>query len=110
MSFRLITTTAVVIALGLATGAASAQAAEIEGTVVAKNAKARTFSVKQDEGAGIRKVKVNSSTTYDRLSGFGAIRVGLKNVDVTARKNAKGRWVAAHVELSGKDGGGGDDD
>ena len=48
-------------------------------------------------------------------SGFGAIEVGAKNIDVTARKRGRGGWVATLVERSGKvgggdDGGGGDDD
>ncbi len=102
MTKRLITTLAVSAAL-VAAGAGSAHAAEFEGTVVAKNAAKRTFSVKQDEGGGTFKIKVNRRTSYERLSGFGAIKVGLRNIDVDARRNAKGRWVAANVEISGKD-------
>jgi hypothetical protein len=103
-------TVAAIVALGV--GAASAQAREFEGTVTAKNKQARTFTLKQDEGGGTFKIKVNDSTRFERLSGFGEIRKGAKNIDVTARKGANGGWIAVEVERSGKvgGGGGGDDD
>ena len=110
MSVRL-TTALTVAALALAALApAVAEAARFEGTVVAKNKTARTFTLKQDEGAGKVKVKVNSSTRYEGLAGFGAIKVGARNIGTVARKNAKGRWIASKVERSGASGGGGGDD
>lgn len=101
--FTALAATATVIALS----AGVAQAASFEGTVVAKNKDARTFAVTQDEGGGTFKFKVTDSTKYQRLAGFGAIKVGAKNIDVVAHKNAKGRWIATNVEVSGKSGGGG---
>jgi hypothetical protein len=93
---------AAIVALGV--GAATAQAREFEGTVTAKNKQAKTFTLTQDEGGGTFKIKVNGQTTFERLSGFGEIKVGAKNIDVTARKGAKGGWVATEVERSGNDG------
>jgi hypothetical protein len=103
-------TVAAILALGV--GAASAQAREFEGTVTAKDKQARTFTLMQDEGGGTFKIKVNDRTRFERLSGFGAIKKGAKNIDVTARKGANGGWIATEVERSGKvsGGGGGDDD
>lgn len=104
--------TAAVLAatVALGAGAATAQARQFEGTVVAKNGKARTFSIKQDERGGTFKIKVNANTRFEDIAGFGAIRVGQRNIEATASKNGKGRWVASQVERSGKNGGGGDDD
>jgi hypothetical protein len=85
---------------------AVAQAAKFEGTVVSKNKAAKTFRLKQDEGGGTFTIKVTAKTKYQRIAGFGAIKPGLKNVEAVARKNAKGRWIASKVEISGKSGGG----
>ena len=109
MSARKIAAAAIAaLALSLGAGAAVAQAAKFEGTVIAKNKNARTFTLKQDEGGGTFKIKVNRATRFERLSGFGAIKVGAKNIEATARKS-NGRWIASEVERSGKFGGGGDD-
>ena len=107
--FRKLTlaTTVAVLLLGLF--AASAFARSFEGKVVAKNADARTFKLRQDEGGGTFKFKVTANTTFQDLAGFGAIKVGQNRIEVVAsRKN--GRWVASHVERSGGGGGGGADD
>ena len=103
---RKMTLVTVIAALVLGVFAASAAARKFEGTVVAKNADARTFKLKQDEGGGTFRFKVTSATTFQDLSGFGAIHVGQKRIEVVAsRKND--RWVASHVERSGGGGGGG---
>lgn len=99
---RIAATLAVAATAGLALGATAAQAASFEGTVTAKNKQARSFSITQDEGGGTVKLKVNAATKYQRLSGFGAIKVGAKNIEAVARRNAKGRWIATRVEVSGK--------
>ena len=91
---------ALVATVALGAGAATANARGFEGTVVAKNGQARTFSIKQDEGGGTFKIKANGATKYQRLSGFGAIEVGARNIEATARKS-NGRWVASQVERSG---------
>ena len=89
-----------------AASAPAASAREVEGTVVAVNSDARTFSLR-DEGRTVR-VKVNRRTRYERLSGFSALRVGLRNIEaVVTRRN--GRWVASLVERSGRDGSRDDD-
>jgi uncharacterized protein YceH (UPF0502 family) len=78
----------------------AASAREVEGTVVAVNRDARTFTL-VDEGVRT-KVKVTSRTRYERLAGFSAIRRGMTGVEaIVTRKN--GRWVASLVERSGKD-------
>jgi hypothetical protein len=95
-----------IAALVLGVFAASAAARQFEGTVVAKNPDARTFKLKQDEGGGTFRFKVTSATTFQDLSGFGAIQVGQKRIEVVAsRKND--RWVASHIERSGGGGNGG---
>ncbi len=92
-----------------AVAAPAAHAAEFEGVVIAKSDKAKTFTLRQDEGGGTFKIKVNADTTYQRLSGFGAIKVGARNIEATARKSGK-VWIASVVEISGGGGGGGGDD
>ena len=87
--------------------APAASAREFEGTVVAVNRDARTFSLR-DEGRTVR-IKVTRRTRYERLSGFSAIRRGMTSIEAIAiRKD--GRWVASLVERSGRNGGGGGDD
>ncbi|HET8593282.1 MAG TPA: hypothetical protein VFL56_06415 [Solirubrobacterales bacterium] len=108
MTSKRLTTSIAVAALAIAALApAAAEAAQFEGTVIAKNKSARTFTLKQDEGGGTFKIKVTASTKYEGLAGFGAIKVGAKNIEAVARKNAKGRWIASKVERSGSSGGGG---
>jgi len=86
-----------------------AQAREFEGAIVAKNAKAKTFSIREDEGGGSFKVKVTKRTFYEGISGFKAIRVGRTDLEVVAHK-ADGRWIATKVETRGGSGGGSNDD
>jgi hypothetical protein len=105
--FRKLILATTVAALMLGLFAASASARSFEGKVVAKNRDARTFKLRQDEGGGTFKFKVNANTTFEDLAGFGALHVGQNGIEVVAsRKN--GRWIASHVERSG--GGGGADD
>jgi hypothetical protein len=106
MSARRSILAALAVAVALGAGAATAQARHFEGTVTAKNGEKRTFTLKQDEGGGTFKIKVKRATRFERLSGFGAIKVGAKNIEATARKR-NGRWIARVVERSGKSGGGG---
>jgi Domain of unknown function (DUF5666) len=108
-AFRKLILATTVAALMLGLFAASALARSFEGKVVAKNADARTFKLRQDEGGGTFKFKVTANTTFEDLSGFGALHVGQKRIEVVASRN-DGRWVASHVERSGGGGGGGGDD
>ena len=80
------------IPLALLVGAlavpSAASAREVEGTVVAVNRDARTFTL-VDEGVRT-KVKVTSRTRYQRLSGFSAIKRGMTGVEaIVTRKNGR---------------------
>lgn len=85
----------------IATGPAAAAIAtagdlpDFEGPVVSINRDARTFRV-NDRHAGVVRIRVDKSTLYEHLSGFGALRKGLL-VDVEARRS-NGQWIAVHVE------------
>jgi uncharacterized membrane protein len=102
-----ITAALAALAIG-AVVAPAAQAREFEGAIVAKNAKAKTFKIREDEGGGTFKVKVTKNTTYQGITGFKAIRVGRTDLEVVAHK-ADGRWIATKVETRGGSGGGRDD-
>src|SRR3954454_21315188 len=92
---------AALAALAIAAIAAPvAQARSFEGTIVAKKAKSKTFSIREDEGGGTFKVKVNRGTVYQGISGFKAIKVGRTDLEVIA-KNSDGRWIATKVETRG---------
>src|SRR5690349_18714888 len=100
---------AALAALGIAAVAApAAQARSFEGKIVAHNAKEKTFKIREDEGGGTFKVKVNGNTVYQGISGFKAIRVGRTDLEVIAKKT-DGRWIATKVETRGGSGGGGRD-
>jgi hypothetical protein len=104
----LITALALTMSIGVATALAATQ---YEGTVVGKSAENRTFRLKDSERGTIR-IKVTGNTTFQRIAGFSALRVGMTAVEATV-KRANGRWVAVHVERSGgggNHGGGGGDD
>jgi Domain of unknown function (DUF5666) len=96
--------------LSLSVGVATASAAtEYEGTVVSINKDRRTFRL-QDTQRGTIRIKVTRNTVFERINGFGALRVGMNRVEATVRRS-DGRWVATHVERSGGGGrhGGADD-
>jgi hypothetical protein len=86
-------------ALAVSTGVASAATRQYEGTVVSVNRDARTFRLHDSERGTIR-IKVTRSTAFERLSGFAALRKGLKRVEATVKRSG-GRWVATRVERSG---------
>jgi hypothetical protein len=99
---------AVVLSLSVAVATASA-ATQYEGTVVSINKAKKTFRLRDSERGTIR-IKVTRSTSFERISGFGGLRVGMNRVEATVRRSS-GRWVATHVERSGGGGRhGGDDD
>jgi len=91
----------------LAAFALPAQAAlrHIDGTVVSKNAENHSFLITTRSGSQVR-IKVNSSTKFQRISGFGGLHKGLA-VEVEAKSTSSG-LVATQVETRG--GGGGADD
>lgn len=93
-----------------------AQAAlrHIDGTVLSKNSDNHTFRLTTQGGSKVR-VKVTSSTVFQRISGFGDLHKGLR-VEVEAKTTSNG-LVATHVETpggaddnGGNHGGGGADD
>jgi Domain of unknown function (DUF5666) len=88
--------------------AASAATREYEGTVVSVDRSDRSFRLRDSERGTVR-VKVVSSTRFERISGFSGLRAGQRGVEVTV-KRSNGRWVAVEVERSGGGGRHGDDD
>ena len=102
--------TAALAALAIAAVAAPAvHARQFEGAIVAKNAKAKTFKIREDEGGGTFKVKVTKSTFYQGIAGFKAIKVGRTDLEVIAHQT-NGAWIATKVETRAGSGGGGKDD
>jgi hypothetical protein len=97
------------LAAAVAAAPASAAAAEFEGTVLSVNREKRTFRL-DDSERGIKRIKVNRNTRWERIDGFRGLRAGMRNVE-TVVKRRNGRWVALEVEISGGGGNhGGDDD
>ena len=83
-------------------GASSADAAlvrQFEGTVVSVNRDARTFRLRDTERGTVR-IKVTSSTRFERIAGFGALEAGMKRVESRVRRSGGG-WTAIAVERSG---------
>jgi hypothetical protein len=101
----LITALALTMSIGVATASAATQ---YEGTVVGLSKAKKTFRL-NDAQRGTIRIKVTRNTTFERIAGFGALRVGMKRVEATV-KRANGRWVAVHVERSGGGGRHGGDD
>jgi hypothetical protein len=109
----LVAATAVAAAVPAASSGAapSANAAlrEFEGTVVSKNADARTFRLRDSERGTVR-IRVTRNTRFERIDGFAGLRVGARNIEATVRRGDD-RWIALEVERSGGGGEhGGDDD
>jgi hypothetical protein len=90
-------------------GPATAAVRHIDGTVVSKNAKEKSFQLSTQSGN--LRIRVTSATFFDRLSGFGALRKGLE-IEVNAKQTGSG-LVATKIEPresgGGSEGGGGDD-
>lgn len=90
--------------IGLVAAPAQAALRHIDGTVVSKNSDNRTFKIATQSGNRIR-IKVNGTTEFERIAGFGALRKGMR-IEVDARTTSNG-LVAKQIEPQG--GGGGDD-
>jgi hypothetical protein len=115
--FFLTTALVAVTALALVASSASAGAAptagsaalrQFEGTVVSKNNAARTFRLRDGERGTVR-IRVTSSTRFERIAGFAGLKVGATNIESTVRRR-DGRWIAVEVERSGGGGEHGGDD
>jgi hypothetical protein len=96
-----------VSAIDAGSGAAASRAKgrEFEGQIAKVNRAKKTFSIARPTG-GIT-FKVNGSTRYDDISGFGALKRGLR-VEVKAHRVGKS-WVATKVEREDGDDDGDDD-
>jgi hypothetical protein len=105
-----LSTIGVVAALGaggiVATGASASSAAtsaptrHVEGRVVAINRPAGTFTVRDAE-RGTLKVKITSSTRFERIAGFSALHMS-ERVDVRA-SGGNGSWSATAVQRGVRD-------
>lgn len=95
------------LSVGLLAAPAQAALRHIDGTVVSKSSDNRTFKLSTQSGNTIR-IKVNGTTKFDRIAGFGALHKGMR-VEVDAQSTANG-LVAKQVEPQGGGGGGGNDD
>jgi hypothetical protein len=86
-------TAALVRTAGAATTAPAspAQLREFEGTVVSVNRDARTFRLRDAERGTVR-IKVTRRTRFERLSGFSALRRGLKRVEAKVRRQNGVGW------------------
>jgi hypothetical protein len=91
--------TALVLSLSVAVATASAATTQYEGTVVSINKAKRTVRLKDSERGTIG-IKVTRNTVFERINGFGALRVGMNRVEATVTRS-NGRWVATRVERSG---------
>jgi phage baseplate assembly protein gpV len=92
--------------LGVLATAAQAAVKHFDGTVLSKNAAAKTFRISTQSGA--KTFKVNASTEFERIAGgFGGLHKGLA-IEVDAVQSSTG-LVAKQVEPQGGNGGGGGD-
>ena len=98
-TIRYIAVLATALAAFSATAAGAAATRQFEGRVVSVNREARTFSLKDAERGTVR-LRVTRSTRFERIDGFAGLKVGAKNVEVTAKRKSGG-WVALSVERSG---------
>ena len=98
---------AAALAAALLAAPAGAAIRHIDGTVVSKNAKDHSFKLSTQNGTV--RIRVDSATVYQRISGFGGLRSGLE-IEVDAKQTANG-LLAKHVETrgGGSESGGGND-
>jgi Domain of unknown function (DUF5666) len=102
-------TALVAMSLLAALAASEAQAAlrHFDGTVIAKNAEAKTFRIRTESGNRVR-FQVNRATEFERIpGGFSGLHRGLR-VEVDAKRTGNG-LLAKQVEKHRSGGGGGDE-
>jgi hypothetical protein len=75
---------------------------------VSMNKAKKAFRLSDSERGTIR-IKVTSTTTFERIEGFSALKAGMTRIEATV-KRSNGRWVARHVERSGGGGSHGGND
>lgn len=94
---------AAALMVGVLAAPSSAALRHVDGTVVSKNADNRTFKLSTQSGT--LTIKVNGTTEFERIGGFGALRKGLAiEVDYVKSGNV---LVAKQVEPQGGNGGSG---
>jgi len=103
---------AAALMVGVLAAPSGAALRHVDGTVVSKNSSNRTFKLSTQSGT--LTIKVNGTTEFERLNGFGALSKGLAiEVDYTRTNSG---LVAKQIETqgggggSGGSGGGGSDD
>jgi len=96
------------VTAGAAPAAGAAALSQFEGTVVSKNRAGRTFRLRDSERGTVR-IRVTRNTRFERIDGFGGLKVGAANIESTVRRS-DGRWIAVEVERSGGGGQHGGDD
>jgi hypothetical protein len=94
------------LAIGLVAAPAQAALRHIDGTVVSKNSDNHSFKLSTQSGTV--RIKVNGTTEFERIAGFGALQKGMR-IEVDAQRTSNG-LVAKRVEPQGGGGGGGNDD
>jgi hypothetical protein len=92
------------LTVGLVAAPAQAALRHVDGTVVSKNSDNRTFKLSTQSGTV--RIKVNGTTKFDRIAGFGALHKGMK-IEVEAQSTSSG-LVAKQVEPRSSGGGGND--
>ncbi len=100
-------TVVAIAAASFAVAPAQAALKHFDGTVVSKDAGAKTFRISTQSGT--LRIKVNPSTEFERIAGgFSGLRKGLA-IEVDARQTSNG-LLAVQVEPQGGNGGGGGGD
>jgi uncharacterized membrane protein YgcG len=94
------------LAIGLVAAPAQAALRHVDGTVISKNSDNRTFKIRTQNGNQLR-MKINGTTEFERIAGFGALRNGMQ-IEVDYLRTDSG-LLAKQVEPQGGNGGGGDD-
>jgi hypothetical protein len=93
--------------LGVLATQAQAALRHIDGIVVSKDAGNHTFKLKTESGNRLT-IRVNGTTVFDRISGFGGLHAGMA-IEVNAAKTASG-LLAKHIEPREGGGSGGSAD
>ncbi|MGD9734463.1 MAG: DUF5666 domain-containing protein [Solirubrobacterales bacterium] len=81
---------------------AGAAVRHLDGTVVSRNAEDHSFRLSTQSGT--LRIRVDSATRFERISGFGGLRKGLA-VEVDAKQTSTG-LLAKQIETQGGGGGG----
>jgi hypothetical protein len=101
-----LTATAVAPAGAAPTGASALR--QFEGTVVSVDRDTSSFRLRDAERGTVR-IRVTSRTRFERVSGLGGLKAGMKRIEAKVRRS-NGAWVASAVERSGGGGQHGADD